>query len=51
MTTAFTARQVLCRWCRSLAQHLRDDVVLCKPCASVVDQLAERTPRCGRDAG
>ncbi len=45
MTTVATARQALCRWCRSPAQHLRDGVALCKPCASVVDELAEHTHR------
>ncbi len=41
MTTVSTARQALCRWCRSPAQHLRDDVPLCRACAAIVDELAD----------
>ncbi len=40
MSTVFTARQALCRWCRAPASALREFVELCKPCASVVDELA-----------
>ncbi len=47
MTSVFTARQALCRWCRSPAQHLRHGVVLCRPCVMIVDQLAEHTRRSG----
>ncbi len=34
MTAVFAAQQVLCRWCRAPAQHLRD-AVQCRACAAI----------------
>ncbi len=45
-----TTGQPTCRWCRAPATALRDATALCRPCANVVDELAEHARRSGSGA-